>query len=75
MAAARAHDVVKMTYEYICNDCGHAWVATQHITAQALTECPECGQPTAKRLVSGGSYVVTLDRAWAVPLLVSRGRP
>jgi putative FmdB family regulatory protein len=54
-----------VTYEYVCTGCGHQWEAEQKITDPALTECPACKQPTAKRLVSGGTGHVLVGAGWA----------
>lgn len=31
------------TYEYLCGQCKHRFEIVQKITADSLTECPECG--------------------------------
>lgn len=46
------------TYEYVCSSCGHEWEIEQRITASALTTCPKCAGETAKRQVSGGSFIL-----------------
>ena len=48
------------TYEYICTatTCRHAWETEQSIKDDALTECPECHQQTAKRQISATSFVL-----------------
>lgn len=46
------------TYEYVCTACGNNWEEVQKITANALEVCPKCGQSTAKRQVSGGSFIL-----------------
>jgi putative FmdB family regulatory protein len=46
------------TYEYACEACGNNWEAEQRITAPALKECPKCGQPKARRLISGSRFVL-----------------
>lgn len=43
-----------MTYEYCCQGCDHTWETEQRITEDPLKDCPSCGEPKAKRLVSGG---------------------
>ena len=37
------------TYEYRCKDCGHEFEVLQSFTDDALTECPSCGGPAARR--------------------------
>ncbi len=46
------------TYEYRCQNCRHELEKVQPITADPLKECPECGEPTLKRLISGGAAVI-----------------
>jgi len=42
------------TYEYRCEACSHEWELTQKINDPRVEFCTECGQPKAKRLISGG---------------------
>ncbi len=53
-----------MTYEYTCLACQHEWEAEQSISAKPLTECPQCHQPTAKRMVSGGAGFILKGGGW-----------
>lgn len=46
------------TYEYACEACGNSWEAEQRITEAALTDCPKCGQPKARRLISGSRFML-----------------
>lgn len=46
------------TYEYLCKNCGHAWEVEQRISADPLTECPSCHQPTAQRQISAGNFIL-----------------
>ncbi|HEX5656692.1 MAG TPA: zinc ribbon domain-containing protein [Polyangiales bacterium] len=46
------------TYEYECEACGNSWEAEQRITADALKDCPKCGQPKARRLISGSRFLL-----------------
>ena len=32
------------TYDYQCDDCGHAFEKFQSITARPLRKCPTCGK-------------------------------
>ncbi len=43
-------------YEYRCDDCGQDHEAIQSISDEALTECPACGQPRLRRLVSAVGF-------------------
>ncbi|HEU5072733.1 MAG TPA: zinc ribbon domain-containing protein [Polyangiaceae bacterium] len=53
-----------MTYEYICLACQHEWEAEQSISAKPLTECPQCHDSTAKRMVSGGAGFILKGGGW-----------
>ena len=46
------------TYDYQCADCNHLFEAFQSITAQPLTECPECKKPALKRLIGTGAGLI-----------------
>ncbi len=46
------------TYEYQCNECQHLFEAFQSITANPLTECPECKKPALKRLIGAGAGLI-----------------
>ena len=45
-------------YEYGCKNCGHEWEDMQRITDDPLTDCPSCGEPQAKRLISQTSFIL-----------------
>jgi putative FmdB family regulatory protein len=53
-----------MTYEYVCVGCHHEWEAEQSISAKPLDTCPNCGEKTAKRQVSGGSGFILKGGGW-----------
>lgn len=46
------------TYEYVCTNCANQWEEIQKISEPALTDCPKCGQATAKRQISGGNFIL-----------------
>lgn len=46
------------TYEYQCKSCGYEFDELQSIKAEPLTICPQCKQPSLKRLLSGGAGLV-----------------
>jgi putative FmdB family regulatory protein len=46
------------TYEYGCEACGKKWETEQRITEAPLKKCPKCGKLKAKRLISGGSFML-----------------
>jgi len=54
-----------MTYEYKCRACGHEWELEQKITENAVTQCPECKEEEAQRLVSGGQGFQLKGGGWA----------
>jgi putative FmdB family regulatory protein len=43
-------------YEYRCQSCGHELERLQRMSDAALTDCPECGKSTLKRLVSAAGF-------------------
>lgn len=43
-------------YEYACKNCGHTLDELQKISDEPLVDCPECGQPELKRLLSAPRF-------------------
>jgi len=43
-------------YEYRCDACGEQLEKMQKISEEPLKECPACGQPALKRLVSAAGF-------------------
>jgi putative FmdB family regulatory protein len=43
-------------YEYECNDCGSRHEALQKMSDPALTDCPACGGPELRKLVSAAGF-------------------
>lgn len=43
-------------YEYVCKNCDHTLDALQKISDDPLLECPECGEPALKRLLSAPRF-------------------
>ena len=43
-------------YEYQCQDCGHVFDALQKMSDDPLTECPDCGQHSLRKLVSAPNF-------------------
>lgn len=43
-------------YEYQCNDCEHRLEAIQKISDDPLTECPQCGEGSLRKLISAASF-------------------
>jgi putative FmdB family regulatory protein len=46
------------TYEYGCEACGKTWELEQRITESPIKECPNCGKMEARRLISGGTFML-----------------
>ncbi len=46
------------TYDYRCSNCGHELEAFQAMSEDPLTDCPNCGTPKLRRLISGGTGVI-----------------
>src|SRR5262249_22640689 len=62
-----------MTYEYVCEACGHQWEAEQSIKDSPLKTCASCGKSTAKRLISGGTGFLLKGGGWYADLYGSPG--
>ncbi len=43
-------------YEYVCTQCHHELEAIQKISADPLTDCPVCEQPTLLRKISAAAF-------------------
>ncbi|MCF6354334.1 MAG: zinc ribbon domain-containing protein [Candidatus Polarisedimenticolaceae bacterium] len=43
-------------YEYRCDDCGHELEVLQKMSDAPRTECPACGEPTLKKLISAAGF-------------------
>src|SRR5690606_30044241 len=52
----RERPVVMPIYEYRCAGCGHTLDALQKMADEPLKDCPECEQPSLKRLMSAPSF-------------------
>jgi putative FmdB family regulatory protein len=46
------------TYEYGCEACGKNWELEQRISEDPIKKCPKCGKLKAKRLISGGNFML-----------------
>jgi len=60
------------TYEYVCTDCKNQWEEIQKISEPALEVCPKCHKSTAKRQISGGSFILK-GGGWYADLYSSSG--
>jgi putative FmdB family regulatory protein len=43
-------------YEYACTECDHSLDALQKMSDDPLLDCPECGEPALKRLLSAPRF-------------------
>ncbi|MFO8025814.1 FmdB family zinc ribbon protein [Thiohalophilus sp.] len=43
-------------YEYQCEQCDHLLEAIQKMSDAPLSECPACGKPTLKKLISASGF-------------------
>lgn len=43
-------------YEYRCESCAHELEKLQRMSDDMLVDCPECGEPALKRLVSAAAF-------------------
>lgn len=43
-------------YEYACKKCSHTLDALQKMTDDPLVECPACGEPALRRLISAPRF-------------------
>jgi len=43
-------------YAYACKECDHTLDALQKISDAPLVDCPECGKPALKRLLSAPRF-------------------
>lgn len=43
-------------YEYQCGECGRRTEALQKISEAPLTDCPSCGRPALRKLISAAAF-------------------
>ncbi len=43
-------------YEYACKKCGHTLDELQKMSDDPLLDCPECGEPQLKKLISAPRF-------------------
>ncbi|MCB9659750.1 MAG: zinc ribbon domain-containing protein [Sandaracinaceae bacterium] len=46
------------TYDYVCDACGQSFEREQRITEDAIKKCLKCGKLKARRMISGGSFIL-----------------
>jgi len=61
-------------YEYECGSCGHQLEAMQKFSDAPLTNCPECGKDSLKKLVSSTSFQLK-GTGWYVTDIRDKGKP
>lgn len=47
-----------MIYEYQCENCGYEFEEDQKISEDPIDICPKCNNRSAKRLISGGRFIL-----------------
>jgi putative FmdB family regulatory protein len=43
-------------YEYKCTECDHELEKLQKMSDDPLTDCPECGKPALKKMISAAGF-------------------
>jgi putative FmdB family regulatory protein len=43
-------------YEYQCGECDHVFDALQKMSDDPLTDCPDCGKPELRKLMSAPNF-------------------
>ena len=43
-------------YEYLCDSCGHGLEKLQKLSDAPLIDCPACGTPNLKKMVSAAGF-------------------
>lgn len=46
------------TYDYQCDQCGHAFETMQSMKDAPLSVCPECSTAALRRIITGGTGVI-----------------
>jgi putative FmdB family regulatory protein len=46
------------TYDYVCQDCSHAFDHFQSMSSDPLRTCPACSKDTLKRLIGAGGALI-----------------
>ena len=46
------------TYDYICNECKKTFEYFQSMSANPITDCPECKKRSLRRIISGGTGLI-----------------
>jgi putative FmdB family regulatory protein len=46
------------TYDYVCQDCSHAFEHFQSMSSDPLRTCPQCKKDALKRLIGAGGALI-----------------
>ena len=46
------------TYDYQCEECGHAFAEFHPMSQDPLKKCPECEKDTLRRLIGAGAGII-----------------
>src|SRR5690242_2493950 len=46
------------TYDYVCQDCSHAFEHFQSMSSDPLKTCPQCKKDALKRLIGAGGALI-----------------
>ncbi len=46
------------TYEYECENCGHAFEEFQYMSDKPLRKCPKCAKMKLQRLIGAGAGII-----------------
>ncbi len=60
-------------YEYRCEGCGYELEAIQKFSDAPLTDCPTCGKPALKKLVSAAGFQLK-GTGWYVTDFKNKGK-
>jgi putative FmdB family regulatory protein len=60
-------------YEYACQSCGHELEQLQKLSDAPLVDCPECGRPELRRLISASGFVLK-GSGWYVTDFRDKGK-
>jgi putative FmdB family regulatory protein len=55
------------TYDYVCDECGHAFEEFQKISDEPLQLCPKCKKKKLRRLFGAGSGILSKGSSSSAP--------
>jgi putative FmdB family regulatory protein len=61
-------------YEYECSSCGHRLEVMQKMSDLPLADCPSCTEPSLRKLVSAGGFVLKGSGWYATDFKGSSGK-